>query len=71
MRRRDFMKLGAALAYYTVLALAPLLIVVIAVIGFVLGAEAATSVIHDGQVLEVDGTAGTISVIGAVWPTLE
>ena len=29
----------------------------------VLGVGAATSVIHDGQVVEVDGAAGTISVI--------
>ena len=37
--RHQAPKLGAALAYYTVLALAPLLIVVIAVVGIVLGRE--------------------------------
>ena len=39
--RHQAPKLGAALAYYTVLALAPLLIVVLAVIGLALGKEAA------------------------------
>jgi membrane protein len=39
--RHQAPKLGAALAYYTVLSLAPLVVVVIAVIGLVYGADAA------------------------------
>jgi len=53
--RHEAPKLGAALAYYTVLALAPLLIVVIAVIGFVLGADAAR-----GQIVaQIQGMVGS------------
>src|SRR4051794_37330577 len=39
--RHQAPKLGAALAYYTILSMAPLLIVVIAVIGLVYGQDAA------------------------------
>jgi membrane protein len=40
-------RLGAALAYYTILSLAPLLIIVIAIVGAVLGRDAA-----QGQIVE-------------------
>ena len=54
-------KLGAALAYYTVLALAPLLIVTIAVIGLVLGPEAARGEIV-GQIRGMVGTEGAKAI---------
>ncbi len=53
--RHNAPKLGAALAYYTVLALAPLVIVVIAVIGLAFGHEAA-----QGQIMaQIQGMVGT------------
>jgi membrane protein len=45
--RDDALRLGAALAYYTIFSLAPLLVIAIAVAGFVFGEEAA-----QGRVLE-------------------
>jgi membrane protein len=48
-------KLGAGLAYYTILSLAPLLIVIISVIGFALGKKAA-----EGRILEqIQGLVGS------------
>lgn len=53
--RHNAPKLGAALAYYTVLSLAPLVIVVIAVIGLVFGRDAA-----QGQIMaEIQGMVGS------------
>jgi len=48
-------RLGAALAYYTVFSLAPILLVVIAVAGFFLGPEAAQGRLTD----ELGGLLGT------------
>ena len=48
---------GAALAYYTLFSLAPLLLIVIAVAGLVFGAEAARGEIF-GQLQGLVGTAG-------------
>jgi membrane protein len=59
--RHQAPKLGAALAYYTVLALAPLLIVVIAVVGMVLGKEAARGEIV-GQIGGMVGTDGAKAI---------
>lgn len=53
--------LGAALAYYTVFSLAPLLIISIAIAGFVLGNEAASGQIFD-QLREVIGDEGGLAV---------
>src|SRR5580765_603688 len=48
-------RLGAALSYYTIFALAPLLLVVIAVAGLVFGRQAA-----QGQLLaQISGVVGT------------
>ena len=44
---------GAALAYYTVLSLVPLLVVIIAMIGLIFGREAA-----EGYILEQIGSQG-------------
>jgi membrane protein len=48
-------KLGAALSYYTIFSIAPLMIVVIAIIGFVLGKQAA-----QGQIMaQIQGMMGS------------
>ncbi len=52
---------GAALAYYTLFSLAPLLLIVIAVAGLVFGAEAARGEIF-GQLQGLVGTAGAAAV---------
>jgi membrane protein len=47
-------KLGAALSYYTVFSIAPLLVVIVAIVGFVLGKEAA-----QGQIMaQIQSTVG-------------
>src|SRR5205807_10363049 len=51
-------RLGAALAYYSVFSLAPLVIITIAICGFVFGEEAAR-----GQI--VDQIKGTVGAVGA------
>jgi membrane protein len=48
-------RMGASLAYYTILSLAPLLIVVIAVAGFVFGRDAASGAL----VTQIQGMVGT------------
>ncbi len=55
--RHQAPKLGAALAYYTILSLAPLMIVVIAVIGLVYGQKAASGQIM-GQIQDMVGKDG-------------
>ena len=55
----DAASLGAALAYYTLFSLAPLLLIVIAVAGMVFGAEAARGQIV-GQLQGLMGTAGGV-----------
>ncbi len=55
--------MGAALAYYTLFSIAPLLIIVIAVAGFFLGAEAARGEILD-QIRGLIGDEGAIAIQG-------
>jgi membrane protein len=59
--RHQAPKLGAALAYYTVLALAPLLMVVLAVIGLALGKQAARGEII-GQLQSMLGHEGAQAI---------
>jgi membrane protein len=56
--------MGAALAFYTLLSIAPLLIVVTAIASLVYGSQAARDEILD-QVYAVAGSAG-VSVVGAI-----
>ena len=58
-------RLGAALAYYTVFALAPGLILIIALAGLLLGKEAAQGQII-GQVEDLAGEAGAQAVLAAI-----
>ncbi len=50
-------RLGAALAYYTAFSLAPLLVIIIAIAGFFLGADAAAGRLS-GQIKSVVGEHG-------------
>jgi membrane protein len=54
-------KMGASLAYYTVLSLAPILIVVVSVIGFVLGPKAAEGQVV-GQIQQMVGNNGAQAI---------
>lgn len=54
-------RLGAALAYYTIFSMVPLLIVIIGVIGLVFGQEAAQSAIM-GQISNLIGPQGAASI---------
>ena len=54
-------RLGAALAYYTAFSLAPLLVIVIAIVGLVFGREAATGQIS-GQIESIVGADGAKAV---------
>jgi membrane protein len=54
-------RLGAALAYYTVLSLAPLLVVVVAICGFAFGKDAVRGQIY-WQIKDVVGGAGAAAV---------
>jgi membrane protein len=58
-------RLGAALAYYTVFALAPGLLVIIAVTGLVLGKVAAQGQILD-EVQDLVGVAGAQAIEAAI-----
>jgi len=58
-------RMGAALAYYTVLSLAPLLLVTIAVAGFVLGQEAAQGQLM-AQISDLLGNEGAKAVEGMI-----
>ncbi len=58
-------RLGAALAFYTVFALAPGLVVITAVVGFLLGQDAAQAQIID-QVQELAGFSGAQAVQAAI-----
>src|SRR6185369_468165 len=58
-------RLGAALAYYTVFALAPGLILIIALAGLILGKDAAQGQII-GQVQDLAGEAGAEAVRAAI-----
>src|SRR5688500_15525044 len=55
--------MGAALAYYTLFSIAPLLLIVIAVAGFFFGADAARGEIF-AQLQELIGDEGAIAVQG-------
>ncbi|MGH8772763.1 MAG: YihY/virulence factor BrkB family protein, partial [Burkholderiales bacterium] len=55
--------MGAALAYYTLFSIAPLLLIVIAVAGFFFGAEAARGEIF-AQLQELIGDEGAIAIQG-------
>jgi membrane protein len=55
--------MGAALAFYTIFSIAPLLLIVIAIAGFVFGEEAARGEIH-GQLEGMLGTHGALAVQG-------
>ena len=54
-------RLGAALAYYTAFSLAPLLVIVIAIVGFVFGRDAATGQMS-GQIESMVGEDGAKAV---------
>lgn len=60
-REDEALQLGAALAYYTIFSIAPLLLIVIAVAGFVWGREAVQGQIV-GQVDQLIGREGGIAV---------
>ncbi len=55
--------MGAALAYYTLFSIAPLLVIVIAIAGFVFGAEAAQGAIV-GQLGGLIGDEGAVAIQG-------
>jgi membrane protein len=55
--------MGAALAFYTIFSIAPLLLIVISVAGFFFGEEAARGEIY-GQLHELLGTRGALAVQG-------
>lgn len=57
----DALQLGAALAYYTIFSIAPLLLIVIAVAGFVWGREAVQGQIV-GQVDQLIGKQGGVAI---------
>ena len=57
----DAPRMGASLAYYTVLSLAPLLIVVIAIAGFVFGHDAAQGALV-AQVQNLVGSEGAQAI---------
>lgn len=59
--RHNVPKLGAALAYYTVLSIAPLLVVVIAIVGLVFGQQAARGQIEQ-QIQNLVGTQGAEAI---------
>ena len=58
-------RMGAALAYYTILSLAPLLLIAISIAGFVFGRQAAQGQILDqiGQLVGPKGTEAILSMI--------
>lgn len=55
--------MGAALAFYTIFSVAPLLLIVIAIAGFIFGEEAARGEIH-GQLQGLLGAPGALAVQG-------
>jgi membrane protein len=57
----DAASMGAALAYYTLFAIAPLLVLVIAVAGWIFGRDAAQSYIL-GQLRSLTGDAGVLAI---------
>jgi len=63
--RDKCMRLGAALAYYTIFSLAPMLVIVIAVAGFVFGGQAAEGQIAE-QLTGLLGPEGAAGVQGMI-----
>lgn len=61
----DCLTLGAALAYYSVFSLAPILVIVIAVAGALFGAEAAQGEIV-GQIRDLVGDEGATAIQGLI-----
>ena len=57
--------MGAALAYYTMLSIAPLLLIIIAVAGWVFGAESARGEIL-GQLEALMGQEGAAMIAGLI-----
>ena len=57
--------MGAALAFYTIFSIAPLLLIVISIAGFFFGEEAARGEIF-GQLSEMLGTPGALAVQGLI-----
>ena len=57
--------MGAALAFYTIFSIAPLLIITMAIAGFFFGAEAAQGQIY-GQVRSLVGNEGALALEGLV-----
>lgn len=57
----DTWVLGAALSYYTIFSLAPILIIIIAVAGMIYGKEAVTGQIYD-QIKEIVGSTAALQV---------
>ena len=55
-------RLGAALAYYTIFSMAPLMLVLIAIVGFVFGPAAAQGQIEK----QIDGLVGPVAA-KALW----
>ncbi len=64
--RKDYApSMGAALSYYTIFSIAPLLVIVIAVAGLVFGAEAASGAIFE-QLRGMVGDSGAAAIQGLV-----
>jgi membrane protein len=61
----DAIKLSAALAYYTIFALPPLLIIIITICGFFFGEEAVTGQLY-GQINALVGNDAAIQIQGAI-----
>jgi len=59
VRRRLGVSLGASLSYFTVFSLAPLLIIIIAVAGFIFGSDAAEGRIY----YEIESLVGKVSAL--------
>jgi len=57
--------MGAAISYYTVFSIAPLLLIVIAIVGFVYGRDAATGQIFD-ELRGMIGDEGAAAIQGMV-----
>lgn len=61
----DAIKLSAALAYYTIFALPPLLIIIITICGFFFGEEAVTGQLY-GQIISMVGHDAAVQIQGAI-----
>ncbi len=59
-------RLGAALAFYSMLSLAPLRVLVVAIVGLVFGQSAAAAQVA-GQVRDMVGDQGAVAIQGLIW----